>query len=125
MTPVETARAAWDGSPPEWVVVLATECAKASQNKVAKQINRSAGLVSCVIRNKYAGDMQAVEDIVRGVFMSGTLVCPALGEISTAACRDWMAKSRSFSNENSERVRMYRACHNCPRMKKVEANADA
>lgn len=118
----QTAEEAWGSAMPDWVKVLVDECDRASQSKVAKRMNRSASLVSYVLRNKYTGDMQAVEEVVRGVFMASTATCPALGEISTAECRDWILKSRSFSNENSERVRMYRACRNCPRAKK-EAQA--
>lgn len=117
-TPLDIARAAWGEALPDWVALLAEECGKTSQNKVAKRMNRSAAMVSTVLRNKYPGDMQAVEEVVRGVFMASTVICPALGEISTADCRDWMRKSWSFSNENSERVRMFRACRSCPRSKK-------
>jgi len=116
--PVTIARGAWGEAIPDWVLRLAEECAASSQNKVAARMNRSASLVSAVLRRKYSGDMDAVEEIVRGLFFSKTVDCPALGEISTAACRNWMQLARSFSNINSERVRMYRACRSCPRMKK-------
>lgn len=109
---------AWGGAMPDWVKLLADECSKTSQNKVALRLKRSASLVSNVLRNKYEGDMLAVEEVVRGVYMATTTNCPALGEISTAACRDWMRTSSTFSNENSERVRMYRACRSCPRSQK-------
>ena len=117
-SPLEIARCFWGEAIPDWVVALAQECGRSSQNKVAKQLNRSATLVSNVLRNKYSGDMEAVEDVVRGVFMGRCLICPALGQISTAACRDWQALGRTFSNENSERVRMFKACRNCPHAKK-------
>lgn len=117
LSPMDIARNAWGDDIPDWVATLAKECGLSSQNKVAKQLNRSAALVSTVLRNKYLGDMVAVEEVVRGVFMDSTVICPALGELSTAQCRDWMVKSRAFSNENSERVRMYRACRSCPRFK--------
>lgn len=116
--PINIARAAWGADIPDWVQRLAQECASSSQNKVAVHLGRSAALVSNVLRGKYKGDMGAVEDVVRGRFMRATVLCPALGEISTATCRDWMALSRSYGNETSERVRMYRACRACPRMKK-------
>lgn len=118
--PIDIARNAWGEDIPDWVVVLATECGQSSQNKVARKLNRSASLVSGVLRKTYRGSMDAVEDVVRGVFMSGTVICPALGEVSSAACRDWMRRAQSFSNVNSERVRMYRACHACPRLKGTE-----
>ncbi|QFQ88241.1 hypothetical protein F8A10_12040 [Paracoccus kondratievae] len=115
--PVEIARAAWGEDIPEWVERLAEECAATSQNKVARRLNRSAALVSNVLRRKYLGDMAAVEEVVRGVFMFATVQCPAQGEISTAACRDWMRKAGRFVNVNAQRVRMFRACNSCPRYK--------
>ncbi|WP_226341230.1 hypothetical protein [Gemmobacter serpentinus] len=102
---------------PDYVRCLADECALTSQNKVALRLGRSAALVSCVLRNKYKGDMAAVEDLVRGQFMSATIRCPALGEISTAVCRGWMTLAKTYSNETSERVRMNRACRACARNK--------
>lgn len=116
-TPVEIARAAWGAAVPDWVLRLAEECAGSSQNKVAAKLGRSASLVSAVLRHKYQGDMEAVEDVVRDRFMRISVHCPALQEIPTAVCRDWMAAARLFSNENSEARRMYRACRSCPRFK--------
>jgi len=113
--PVETAIEHWGAEIPDWVALLAAQCAESSQNKVAKRLNRSAALVSAVLRNRYEGDMAAVEEVVRGVFELATVVCPALGEIQTNICRDWQLAARKFSNVNSERVRMYRACNRCPR----------
>lgn len=116
--PVSIAQDAWGEALPDWVLRLAEECAASSQNKVASRLGRSAALVSNVLRRKYQGDMAAVEDVVRGRFMRATVQCPALGEVSTAVCRDWMALAKTYNNANSERVRMYRACRSCPRMKK-------
>lgn len=113
-----TVIASWGEAPPDWVLRLAEECDRTSQSKVAARINRSAALVSTVLRKKYAGDMEAVEEVVRGVYLGGTVLCPALGTISTALCRDWMQLARSYSNQTSERVRMYRACRACPRFTK-------
>lgn len=120
--PVSIAREAWGEDMPDWVLRLAEECAKSSQGKVAASLGRSASLVSTVLRKKYAGDMTAVEEVVRGRLMRATVQCPALGEVSSAVCRDWMLLARSYSNATSERVRMYRACRACPRMKKEAAS---
>lgn len=116
--PVEIARAAWGDELPDWVQRLAEECAATSQTRVAARLGRSAAMVSAVLRCKYQGDMTAVEEIVRGVYFRATVLCPALGEISTAICRDWMSKARTYSNDTSQRVRMYRACRACPRFRK-------
>lgn len=117
----EIAREAWGEALPDWVERLAQECEASSQNKVATRLNRSASLVSAVLRNKYQGDMTAVEEIVRGVFERATVACPALGTIRTNLCRDWQVKSRTYSNINSERQRMYRACSKCPRNSRKES----
>lgn len=118
--PVEIARAAWGEALPDWVERLAAECAASSQNKVAGQLNRSASLVSAVLRAKYAGDLAAVEDVVRGVFEATTVECPQLGTIPTNDCQDWRRKSLRFAPINSMRVDMYRACNRCPRNRREE-----
>jgi hypothetical protein len=110
----DIARAAWGPDAPEWVMRLAEECEKSSQNKVAKQIKRSAALVSNVLRGKYGGDLVAVEDLVRGAFMAETIDCPALGPIPKHECRDWRGKAAKFSAHNALRVQMFRACNRCP-----------
>jgi len=116
--PVAIAREAWGEDPPDWVLRLAEECARSSQVKVAARLERSGATVSQVLRNKYAARLDAFEEVVRGVLMNATVQCPALGEISTAQCRQWMGHSRTYTNANSERVRMYRACRRCPRLAK-------
>lgn len=120
--PVEKARAAWGAEIPEWVEALAAECAATSQNRVAKRLGRSATLVSNVLANKYEGDMEAVEDLFSGVFLSARVECPALGLIPINECRQWREKARQFVNVNALRVRMYRACVNCPRNRKEPPN---
>ncbi|NTT88535.1 hypothetical protein [Tabrizicola fusiformis] len=120
---VDKARAAWGPQVPDWVERLAEECMATSQNKVAARLNRSASLVSTVLGKTYAGSYEAVEEVVRGVYMRATVRCPAQGEIGANTCRDWMLKAARFSNINSERVRMYRACRACPRYRKEATDA--
>ena len=117
---ITVARAAWGDDLPDWVLQLAEACEASSQNKVAARLGRSAALVSNVLRRKYPGDMAAVEDLVRGTFMRATIDCPANGTISTADCRNWQLQARTYTNENSERVRMRRACRRCARFQKGE-----
>ncbi|WP_226779548.1 hypothetical protein [Oceaniglobus trochenteri] len=117
--PVEVAQIAW-GDVPDWVMALAEACAATSQNRVAGRLGRSGALVSTVLRNKYSGDLSAVEVRVRGVLMSSTIECPALGLIPENECQDWRAKSRRFSAVNALRRDMFRACKGCPRNRKEE-----
>ncbi|WP_323036225.1 hypothetical protein [Pararhodobacter sp.] len=123
MTPpdfVEIARAHWGAALPDWIKALAEACTKSSQTKVAAQLGRSGALVSSVLRNKYAGDMGAVEELVRGHLLSETVACPSLGVLPLHECRAWRAKATRFENTNALRVQMYRACQRCPRFRKDE-----
>lgn len=112
MSALETAKEAW-GDPPAWIIALAKECDRTSQNKVAKRLSRSAPVVSGVLRKSYRGSMEAIEDIVRGTLLKETIRCPVLGEIEKQHCRKWRARSRKFENTNSQTVTMYRACNRC------------
>lgn len=112
---METARTAWGDPVPDWIVTLVRECEASSQNKVAGRMKYSGAVISQVLRAKYPGDMEAVEDRVRGLFMQGRVNCPALGTLPVNECRDWRALARSFSPVNALRVRMFRACTRCPR----------
>lgn len=120
--PLAVARAHWGADLPDWVAALAEHCAATSQNKVAARLGRSAALVSTVLRRKYAGDMHAVEELVRGHLLAATVACPALGVLPLHECHVWRFKARAFQNTNSLRVRMFRACQLCPRFAKGAEN---
>lgn len=112
--PVTVAQTAWGDDIPDWVLALAQECAASSQNKVAKEMDRSATVISNVLRNKYLGSMEAVEDIFRGVFEAKVIDCPAMGYLPTNECRSWRRKSGTLTNRNPRAVMMHRACMHCP-----------
>ena len=114
MSALDTAIASWGEEMPEWVAALAKACDRSSQNKVAQSLQRSPALVSNVLRNRYPGDMAAVQDIVRGVFMKGTVTCPVYGELPLQDCRKWRGRANRFQNVNSQYVQMFRACNRCP-----------
>lgn len=121
-TPSEIARAAWGGAPPDWVLRMAEACEATSQAKVARKLGYSDSVVSAVLRRKYAGRMDLVEEQVRGHLMAAVVDCPQLGRIGTPVCRDWRDKAGSFSGHNALRVAMFRACTRCPRF--LAANAE-
>ena len=114
-TPLDIARAAWGDDMPDWIEALAIECGRTSQNKVAVRMNRSAAMISQVLRAKYPGNLASVEEAFRGTFQSASLLCPALGNLPTNECQDWRRKARVFSSGNPLRSRMFRACGSCPR----------
>jgi hypothetical protein len=113
--PLEVAREAWGADLPGWVEALALECGRSSQNRVAVRLERSAAMISQVLRRKYPGDLAAIEERFKGVFQAQVLECPALGLIPSNECQDWRAKARSFALGNPLRTRMFRACGRCPR----------
>ncbi|MBM1833729.1 hypothetical protein [Pseudosulfitobacter pseudonitzschiae] len=113
--PVEIAQKAWGDELPDWVLALAEACARTSQNRVAEDLGRSASLVSNVLRRKYPGNMAAIEERVRGAFMSVVISCPVLGELPTDRCQMWRQRAHRLQTHNTHRVRMYRACRRCPR----------
>lgn len=112
--PVITAKNAWGEDIPDWISCLARECKATTQSYVAKKIKYSASAVNQVLNNRYKADLTAIEDCVRGVFMDGTILCPALGTMPTNDCQSWRKKAMAFSATNSQRVQMFRACNRCP-----------
>lgn len=118
ITPLTTACAAWGDGLPDWVEALAIECGRTSQNAVAKELGRSSALISQVLRNKYPGNLTAIEDRFRGVFLDARVHCPALGDIPSNECQDWREKAKDFVPTNSNRSRMFAACKRCPRNQK-------
>ena len=115
---VAAAREAWGSELPDWVLCLAEEASRTSQNRAAKRIGYTAAVVHGVLRNSYGGSTALVEERVRGALMSATVPCPALGDIGTHICRDWRDRARKFSSHNTLAVRMFRACRSCPRFRK-------
>ena len=119
--PIAVVTQHWGDEAPIWIMDLARECAATSQAAVARKMNRSGALVSNVLRRKYEGSYEAVEEVFNGVFKGAVVSCPALGEIPANECRDWRLKSLTFVSVNRQRVEMYRACARCPRNQKGAA----
>lgn len=116
MTPdlIAIAEEGWGTPLPDWVRILAIACQRTSQSKVAAELDRSPAVVSTVLRKKYAGSYDRIEERVRGVLMDGKMECPGMGLIRTHECQDWREKARSFHPGNPTRTRMFRACNRCP-----------
>ncbi len=109
---LERARAAWGKIPPDWIVVLASECDASTQEKVGKRLGISGSAVNQALGNVYKGRMDRVEACVRGEYMKAVVGCPVLGEIST---RDCIAnQTRKFRPTNPLTVALRRACPACP-----------
>lgn len=109
---VEKAATAW-GEAPDWVAELAAIADQMGQKKAAAMIGYTAGLVSAVINAKYAGDMQGVEESVRGALMGLKVECPILGDIGRDRCLQ--EQREPFRATSAFRAQIYHACRNgCP-----------
>lgn len=108
---VDKAMAAWTPAP-EWVVELARLADAEGLGGAEKRIGYSRSAISTVINRKYAGDLGRVEQMVRGVLMAETVLCPVLGELPRNRCLDWQKKP--YAPTSSHRVQMYVACQSCP-----------
>lgn len=105
---ISKARAAWGAELPEWVRVLAEECDKSSQRKVAQKIGNSTTVISRVLARSYPGALGKIEAKVRGVFLAEEVTCPVLGTIPRQRCIAEQDRPLTFTNPDRKRV--YEAC---------------
>lgn len=114
-TPLEVARATWGEPLPDWIEALALACVASSQSKVAAKLDRTGGMISQLLNNKYPASTANIEERVRGVYLDGQVICPSLGPLAVNLCQDWRIKAKDFQVGNPMRIRMFRACSRCPR----------
>jgi len=113
---VETAESKWNGQVPDWIMLLAIECDRTSQSAAAKLIGYSGAYVSYLINNKFKGDLNAIEQAVKGALMAHTVMCPGAGQtIGGHQCHDWQKKAQKFRATSPLRIQMHKACTGpCP-----------
>jgi len=97
---------------PDWVIELARLADAEGLAGAEKRIGYSRSAISAVINCKYAGDLDRVEQMVRGALMAETTLCPVLGELPRNRCLEWQKKP--YAPTSSHRVQMYVACQSCP-----------
>lgn len=122
MSYLKKARRHW-GTPPDWIIALATACENTSQNVVAKKLQINGGYVSYALRNQKREYHESVEDAVRGALMGQTLPCPVLGDIDHGLCaRHRKSRIRPIGPEQK---RLRAACpvciHNTTRKEESDA----
>lgn len=104
---------AWGENLPDWVEELASLADQTNLKGAGDRIGYSYGAISAVFSKTYKGDLNAIEDAVRGALMGLNVNCPAQGEIGRDQCLRWQRKPRITSDPTS--VRVYRACRSgCP-----------
>ncbi len=111
MSASEKVALAWGFPRPDWVDAMAVACDATSGRAVAARLSVSPAAVSRVLGGTY-GDTAAMERRVREILMAEQIDCPVLGEIDRQRCRE--EQERPFAATNAMRVRLYRACRECP-----------
>lgn len=102
---------------PEWLVELASVADREGLAGAGRRIGYSASAVSTVLANKYAGDIDRVEQMVRGALMAVTVECPVLGEIGRDRCLS--EQKEPFRATSRHRAQLYHACRGgCPHARK-------
>lgn len=82
-----------------------------SQVKVAAELHVSSAVISTLLRDKYPGNVETMEQRIRGQFMAETLLCPVMGTLSKRSCLDNQALPQAFTNPM--RAALGRACKTC------------
>lgn len=82
-----------------------------SQSKVAEELGVSTAAISTLLKDKYAGNVEGMEQRIRGQFMSETVRCPVMGDLSKRSCLDNQALPMAFTNP--VRAALGRACKTC------------
>jgi hypothetical protein len=119
---VAKATTAWGHDIPEWVVVLAMEANRTTGELAAARVGYSPAVISQILGNTYRGDVDRVEQKVRGALMGHQVDCPVLGEIGKDICIEQQAKP--FSSASSMRVRLFHACKTCPNRRDADEQQD-
>ena len=88
-----------------------------SQTRVAADLGVSVAVVNTLLKDKYAGNVQAMEQRIRGQYLAETVVCPVQGNLSRRSCQDNQALPPAFTNPM--RAALWRACKECPNRKEV------
>lgn len=95
-----------------WLELLNLKVAQYGRRKVEDETGMSKTTLSQVLNQKYPGNLDNIEAKVLSAYTNISVVCPVLGEIAVKRCNAEQIKPFSFSNP--QRVRLFRACSNCP-----------
>lgn len=118
---IDKANEAW-GELPDWVSELAQAADQFGQKSVAEKIGYSNGLVSQVLNKKYGGDMQGVEERVRGALMGLMVECPILGPIDRNRCLQ--EQKEPFRATSAFRAQIFHACRGgCPNARSMKKDS--
>lgn len=111
LTAMQIAQAHWQPVP-EWVRLLADYSDTHTQAAAARKIGRSASLVNQVLKQKYPGDLAAVQARVETALKVEMVRCPILGSITGSECLKH--QGAPYYSGNHVAVALFRQCRRCP-----------
>lgn len=91
--------------------LLQKACATEPQKAVAKRLGYSPAVINLFLKGKYTGDVEKFKRVVKQRLSKPFVDCPVLGEIKHADCQ--RNQTMPFSAANSQRVKLFKACHEC------------
>lgn len=99
--------------PADAMLALQNACKPPSnQAAVARKLGVSGTTISTALKGRYIGNVERLAERIRGELLNYSVACPILGEITARICQD--EREKPFSSASSQRVRLYRACQQCP-----------
>jgi len=99
---------------PDWIAALARLASETSAVAAAKRIGYSNTVLTLLFRGAYSGDLEKLEQKVRGALMGVEVVCPILGEIGADRCLD--EQRMKHVGTSAIRTALFHACRSgdCP-----------
>jgi hypothetical protein len=98
-----------------WLDVLRAEVAAASLSTVSRKLGISRTAISQLCNDKYPGDLVRMQQLVEGVYMGHTVVCPILGNIPSHQCLANQRRSAGEVSNSPMDIKLWKACRSgCP-----------
>lgn len=111
---LDKARTAWSGTPPSFVVSLASFADREGLTSAGALIGYGKSAVSLVISNRYGGNPARIEAAVCAR-LGAKQTCPVLGEIDDERCAREQASATRNRTYLTGLLRL--SCPSCPRRK--------
>lgn len=96
----------------DWLTLLESKVEILGRRQVEADTGLSKTTLSQVLNRKYPGNLENVKQKVLTAYADIEVLCPVLGTISAKRCS--VEQVKPFSYSNPQRVRLFRACRNCP-----------
>lgn len=118
--PAAAKRTAFNALPADVKAVLQAQVERfGSQVKVAAELHVTSAVISMLLKDKYPGSVEQMEQRIRGEFMGSTVHCPVYGTLNKRNCLDNQALPQAFTNPL--RAALGRACKTCVNRKELQS----